>query len=335
MGYNNCVDKTRDELEKIVARLLPGIVAEQLAAMNAEQVEDAVPPGAARTADWYLDANDAIADFENQLAHIEFSPEGRGVTSDMRRYHWIAVDSRDRAAAILADAGRRDKSKDVYAAVGRGREALIRLRALLEGRPVPLQLLSPEELRTPNDAAQSPHTDARFHWKGKGTLEFPLDRPRADRRALIEIIYHKNGGTLREMVRTKDVIKQVGGTYIGEVPLVDVVQPEVTHLKFDGPVGSEWSVRVVDPEKLPELLDLTRGVGHGLYRHRLGHAKVFLQSLGEILVTFYPADLTPEHVARFDGETRTTIELPKAEGVLWIRTKGSWSIELASPGRRR
>lgn len=329
------MDKTRDELEKIVARLLPGIVAEQLAAMNSEQVEDAVPPGAARTADWYLDASNAIADFENQLAHIEFSPEGRGVTSDMRRYHWIAVDSRDRAVAILADAGRRDKSKDVYAAVGRGREALIRLRALLEGRPVPLQLLSPEELRTPYDAAQSPHTDERFHWKGKGTLEFPLDRLHADRRVLIEAVYGQSFGHLREMVRTQDVIRQVGKRFITETPLVQVVQPEVTHLKFDGDASSEWSVRIVDPEQLPDLLDLTRGVGHGLYRHRLGHTKVFLQSLGEIVVTFYPADLTPEHLANFDGETRTTIELPKAEGVLWIQTKGSWSIELAPPSRRR
>jgi hypothetical protein len=329
------VDKTRSELEKIVARLLPGIVAEQLAAMNGEQVEDAVPPGAARTADWYLDANAAIADFENQLAHIEFSPEGRGVTSDMRRYHWIAIDSRDRAVAILANAGRRDKSKDVYAALGRGREALIRLRALLEGRPIPLQLLSPEELRTPYDAAQSPHTDERFHWKGKGTLEFPIDRPRAERRALIESVYGKGSGMLREMVRTQDVIRQVDRAYVSETPHVQVVQPEVTHLKFDGAADSEWSVRVVDPEQLPELLDLTRGVGHGLYRHRLGHTKVFLQSLKEILVIFYPADLTPERLADFDGETRTTIELPKAEGVLWVKTKGSWSIELASPGRRR
>jgi hypothetical protein len=137
------------------------------------------------------------------------------------------------------------------------------------------------------------------------------------------------------MVRTQDVIRQVARQYISGAPLVQVVQPEVTHLKFDCDARSEWSVRVVDPEQLPDLLDLTRGVGHGLYRHRLGHTKVFLQSLDEIQVNFYPADLTPERLANFDGETRTTIELPKAEGALWIETKGSWSIELASPGRKR
>jgi hypothetical protein len=328
------VDNTRDELEKIVARLLPGIVAEQLAAMNGGQIEDAVPPRSARTADWYLDANDAIADFENQLAHIEFSPEGRGVTSDMRRYHWIAIESRDRAVAILADAGRRDKSKDVYAAVGRGREALIRLRALLEGRPVPLQLLTPEELRTPYDAAQSPHTDERFHGQGKGTLEFPLDRPRADRPVLIETVYRKGAGYLTSKVRTEDVILQIEETHIDDSPRVRVVQPEVTHLRFDGQATSQWSVRIVDPEQLPDLLDLTRGVGHGLYRHRLGQTRVYLQSLDRILVTFYPADLTPVRLAGFSGETRTTIELPKAEGVLWIRTKGRWSIELAPSDHR-
>lgn len=157
----------------------------------------------------------------------------------MRRYHWIAIDSRDRAVAILATAGRRDKSKDVYAALGRGREALIRLRTLLEGRPIPLQLLSPEELRTPYDAAQSPHTEERFHWKGKGNLEFPLDRPHAERRALIEAVYGRGYGILREMVRTQDVIRQVNKAFVAEAPHVQVVQPEVTHLDRTRLAGSQ------------------------------------------------------------------------------------------------
>ena len=341
------MNEPQSELERIVARLLPEIVAEQLAALNPQPVWDDVPgrpavtgPSAAphdRVPDWYREAGAAAADYANELALVEFDPEARDVTSEMRRFHWTAVDARDQAMRILGDAGRRDKSKDVYAAIGRGREALIRLRALRAGRPVPLQLLTPNELTGEPDVSHSPHTGERFRWKGKGDTEFLFDRPAPGKPALVSVTARPTPMRLLHMRRAEDGIEQVDFDVIDEnVPNVVVVGASVTHLKCTAYLGTtSWTVHVIDPERLPVLADRASGSGRAIYRYVGGRRKVVLQSLAQISATLYPPDLKPQELASFRGETRATISLPDSPGVLKITTDDRWSIDPAPEDRKR
>lgn len=341
------MNEPQSDLEQIVARLLPGIVAEQLAALNPQPVWDAVPgrpavtqqpaPQHDRVPDWYREAGAAAADYANELSLVEFDPEARDVTSEMRRFHWTALDSRDQAMRILGDAGRRDKSKDVYAAIGRGREALIRLRALRAGRPVPLQLLTPKELTGAPDLSKSPHTGERFFWKGSGGTEFLFDRPTPGKPVLVAVTGLQSALQVRHMRRTEDTVEQLDMDIINDKTVeVVVVGESVTHLKCATVYGAtSWTVRVIDPSRLPVLRDTASGSGRGLYWYVGGRRKVVLQSLQEITATFYPADLKPHTLASFRGETRTMIDLPAAPGVLRIITADRWSIDPAPSGPKR
>lgn len=344
MRYNDEVNEPQSELERIVARLLPGIVAEQLAALNPQPqpVWDDVPgrptvaqPAAVasrdRAPDWYREAGAAAADYANELAHVTFDPEARGVSSDMRRLHWTAVDARDQVMRILADVGRRDKSKDVYAAIGRGREALIRLRAASSGQPVPLQLLTPKELTGAPDVAHSPHTGDRFRWKGTGTSEFLFDRPEPGKPALVEVVGLQAGLQVRYMRRTLETIRQVDTDIVqGKTPTLRVVSPEVTHLKCDACFApTSWTVRVIHPEQLPRLKDTASGSERAVYWYVGGRRKVILQSLDAITLWFYAPDLKSRTLAQYGGETRAPVEMPAAAGVLRIQTAGRWSIDPA------
>lgn len=329
MRYNDEVNEPQSELERIVARLLPGIVAEQLAALNPrpQPVWDDVPgrPTAAQPAvgprdrvpDWYREAGAAAADYANELAHVTFDPEARGVTSDMRRLHWTAVDARDQAMRILSEVGRRDKSKDVYTAIGRGREALIRLRAVSAGQPIPLQLLTPKELSGQPDVSHSPHTGERFVWKGTGTSEFLFDRPERGKPTMLEVVAQQSGIELRHMRRTLESIRQVSSDIVSSNrPTLVIVEPETTHLKCDACFGpTSWTVRVLHPERLPPLQDTATGKGRAVYWYVGGRRRVILQSLQRILLTFYSPDLKPRTLAKFGGETRAPVEMPG--GFVW------------------
>ncbi|WP_157436685.1 hypothetical protein [Actinospica robiniae] len=341
------MNEPQSELERIVARLLPEIVAEQLAALNPQPVWDAVPGRPAITAkpaahhdrvpDWYREAGAAAAEYASELTGVEFDPEAREVTSEMRHFHRTAVDARDQAMQILGDAGRRDKSKDVYAAIGRGREALIRLGALRAGRPVPLRLFTPDELTGAPDTSQSPHTGRRFHWKGTGSSEFLFDRPHPGEPALVAVTNSRAGMELRHMRRTEDTIAQLALNFVGAEQLqVVVVGTSVTHLKCD-PMFRDvsWTVHVIDPRRLPALTDKASGSKSAIYRYDGGRRKVVLQSLADITATLYPPDLKPQELASFRGETRATIDLPASPGVLKITTTDRWSIDPAPKDRKR
>jgi hypothetical protein len=326
------------QLEEIVARMLPGIVAEQLAALERPANSAAGPrdhaPG------WTREAARALAGFDQQLAGLEFNAESPDVTADMRHYHGIAVEARDRAARLLADAGRRNKSKDVYSAIGRGREALIRLGALRDGRPVPLELLTPQELSGAPHHKLTAYTGERFHWSGKGSADFFLDRPVPHRPVLFQLVARAGAVYVRLMERTERQVTQHFESFVYKTPLLGIAGPDITHVKIVRTSARKWVFELLDLDRLSPLEDMTRGTGGANFRHEAGAVPVIAQCEQRTTIRFYAAcdcashcekgvHLQPTTVRQFTGEGRAEITLPRDRGIIEIDTTGRWSIDFA------
>jgi hypothetical protein len=330
-----------------VARLLPGLVAEQLAALGvtASAARDAAADQPAsrrdKVAPWLREAREAVDDFENQLATIDVGDGGDATSTELGRYHWIATHALEKANRILDEAGRRDQSKAVFAEIGRGREALVRLDALRRGRPVPLEILTQEELAGPPKPDSAVHTAERFAWKGQGGADFYLDRPFPHRTVLLEV---EVGGSrwvdLVMMERTDAVVAERSRQthWSNGIELV-AAAPEITHVKITDAESVPWSVRSVDPQAYPFLEDMTRGEGRRVFRHQLGAVDVTVQCLQGVILTFYelcdctkscnkPEHLDGESVAAFSGEARDHCRLPKKQGLLAIEGSGRWSLDI-------
>jgi hypothetical protein len=329
----------RSELERIVSRLLPGIVAQQLAEMGYRpQVRDGEPTGAHVAAaprdfvpQWYVDATAAVTEFADELARIAFDPEAPGVTSEMRRQHWAAVEARGKATGILAEApGRRDRSKDVYAAVGRGSQALTRLRAARQKQPTPPPQASPAVPAVGPYPVRATAWE-RTHWQGRFGSEIAFDRPDPRLPVLVEVTT-STSGTMAQMRRTEDVVEQVATSFIiRHQPHVGVIAPSATHIKFDGVTTGRWSLRVIDPDALPVLDESAGGSKSMLLQHTLGQVKAVLQAADSIILTLYPSNLRPRTIAQSPGPSRHTITLPETRGILHVDCTSQWSLDIVAP----
>jgi len=273
---------------------------------------------------------------------IDFDPEGSDTSSTMRRYHWIATEALVKAARILDEAGETDESKAVYAAVGRGRDALVRLDAVRNGRPVPLEVLTAEELAGPPRPERDPHVAERFAWEGHDDGDFSLDRPVPHRTVLLRAQSSDRRPLLIKMMeRTEQTVREVDHhRVLFAMSEVVAVPPEVTHLKLAEVLGQDWVVRLLDLDELPVLEDMTRAERGGIYHHTLGDVRVTVQCLDSTGLLFYQLCDCASHcdkrehkqariVAATSGEARTEVVLPKESGVLEVSTRNAWSIDIA------
>lgn len=337
------------ELEEIVARLLPGIVAEQLAALElpgykAGSTTDSGSPGAAielpaHSPGWAREAADALTAFSRQLDWLEFDAQSPDVTSDMRHYYGTAVEARDHAARLLAGAGRRNKSKEVYAAIGRGREALIRLGALRDGRPVPLELLTPEELSGAPHPPLTAYTGDRFRWSGKDSAEFLLDRPAPYQPVPYRVVSYGGGVYVTLMQRTEQRVAQHDKSWVYEKTIQGIAGPAITHVAIQRTSAKKWVFELLDPDRLSPLQDRMRGIGSATFRHEAGAVQAIAQCEQPTIIRFYaecdclsfcrkPTHLEPSTIKWFDGVTRDEITLPRERGMIEIDTAGRWTIDV-------
>jgi hypothetical protein len=290
----------------------------------------------------------ALAEYQRQLDEDAFQPEGKDVTSAMRAERRAAVDAADRAASWLRKSGR-NRDKEIYAAIGAGRKALIRLTALREHRPVPMPLLTAAELSGYVDVAADVHTEERFRWEGAGDAEILIDRPVFGKPVLVEFAavgrrFHELHIT--QVQRTDRILGDRGTTELWGPRMVfrEMVGPEITHLRITA--KSSWRLRVVPFDELPPLADETTGRGEACFRHTLGDRTVTIQGTVRGAVEFVPdcdcADVCAVYRHKsFDaightghGDFREDLTLPRENGMLYMKVDdGSlWSITVLDNG---
>ena len=332
-----------------VARLLPGLVAEQLAALGVKGTP------AARASAAYCSGRGPMTCRRGIGTHSRPPTTSRTSSPRPPLTTWPVLEPRaaatagsppkrlEKATRLLGEAGQKDQSKAVFAAIGRGREALARLDALRNGRPVPLEFLTRADLTAPPKPERTVHTAERFVWKGQGEADFSVDRPFPHRTLPAELKVGSRGSIHLVMMERTDavVVEHDTQKYWSGATDFLTVPPEITHFKIDQGKAS-WLLRAVDPARYPLLEDKTRGEERQIFRHRLGGVRVTVQCLNGLTIKFHEiCDCArtcgrTEHrkttyVKTFFGEAHNHCYLPKAEGLLVIEGSGRWSLDVSPP----
>ena len=286
------------------------------------------------------EATIALAEYRRQLDDVSFEPEADGVTSAMRAEHYAAVDAVARASSWVAQTGP-IRDKEIYAAIGAGRKALIRLTAMLEHRPVPQPLLTADELSGFVNAATDVHTGDRFRWEGDGDAEFLLDRPVSGKPVLLEVASlgepHQEVEAM-QIVRTDRVLRERGWSTVRRGSARrEMVSSEVTHVRVKG--NAPWCVRVIQPYELPPMGRVTNGQGEAWFRHTMGARKITIQGTEGGSLDFVPdcdcrgvctryGHYNMKDVGHYYGDFREDLNLPRRTGMLHVamRRKSLWSI---------
>ncbi|MEY9913671.1 hypothetical protein ABIA35_009944 [Catenulispora sp. MAP12-49] len=288
----------------------------------------------------------AVADFERQLDGLEFNPEAEGVTADMRAQY-------ARARAACSDAvNAMPNRKYVLPALGRGRDAFVRLEAMRNGRPVPLENLSRAELGVFGKQTALAATDARFTWKGKSRqAEFVLDRPEAGRPTLVRLSASGAGyvfATVAAVEHTAERVRDHSMFYAdAHGPTFAVVPVAVTHLRVEPMKSTAWVVTALPRDLLPTTDSVMRGKGAMAFHHRGDAVSVVLQVRGGGgRVDFYAdcdcrGDICEDdsmHRGFASGgrsffstvtkEYRENGFLPDKPGVIVVDLEGTWSLDV-------
>lgn len=286
------------------------------------------------------EATIALAEYRRQLDDVSFAPEADGVTSAMRAEHYAAVDAVARASSWVAQTGP-TRDKEIYAAIGAGRKALIRLTAMLEHRPVPQPLLTADELSGFVNAATDVHTGDRFRWEGDGDAEFLLDRPASGKPVLLEVAslgQPDQEVKATQIERTDRTLEEhYRGTARSGSVYRDMVSTDITHMRITA--NSSWQARVIQAYELPPMERVTTGRGEAWFRHTLGAVKIAVQGTEGGSLRFVP-DCTCKGVCTkydhcsvkgldyFSGAFRRDLILPRRTGMLHVSMyrKSVWSI---------
>ncbi|MEY9928914.1 hypothetical protein ABH926_003554 [Catenulispora sp. GP43] len=288
------------------------------------------------------EATIALAEYRRQLDDVPFSPEADGVTPAMRAEHYAAADAVARAASWVAQSGP-SRDKEIYAAIGTGRKALIRLTAMLERRPIPMPLLTADELSGHVNAATDVHTGDRFRWEGDGDAEFLVDRPVPGKPVLLEVVSlgerHLELNVVQVERTDRKLEEHRSGSAGRGLVFRKMARPEVTHLRITG--SGSWRARVVQPDELPPMERVTTGQGEAWFRHTLGARKVAIQGAEGGSLEFVPDctcrgictnydHCTPKALTYYSGEFREDRTLPRKNGMLSVSMypKSVWSVTI-------
>lgn len=328
------------QLESYESRL--ETLTAKLEALEARLVQAPAADGTAGLVLIRDEATIALAEYQRQLDETPFNPEAPSVTSAMRTEHRAAVDAAERAASWIGKSGQ-TRDKEVYAAIGAGRKALIRLAAMREHRPVPLPLLSADELAGYVNAAADVHTADRFRWEGTGPAEILLDRPVFGKPVFVEVA--RVGEPLAalhvtQVRRTDRSLKDLGTVILYEPDMVDrrLADPTVTHLRIAG--RTPWRARVIQADELPLMDDETTGRGGACFRHTLGATKVTMQGTVGGSMEFLPDcdcrgicdDYRHAYFQNVGsthfGDFREDVTLPARTGMLYLNmnSRSVWSV---------
>jgi hypothetical protein len=283
----------------------------------------------------------AVAELERQLDALEFNPEAEGVTADMRGLY-----SRARAAGVDASNAMPHR-KYVLPALARGRDALVRLDAMRNNRPVPLENLSRAELRAVGASATLAATDERFAWKGKRKpTEFLLDRPESGRPTLVRVSATGGGYvhvTVAAVERTAERIRDHTHAYVGGNGLTYAMIPAAaTHLRVEPTDSTTWAISALPHDLLPTTDSAMHGKGPKAFHHRRGSVPVVLQAQGGGgNVMFYADCDCREHcedesmhreglsgLGTATKEYRESGKLPEKAGVIIVDIEGTWSLDV-------
>ncbi|MEY9871176.1 hypothetical protein ABH931_000641 [Streptacidiphilus sp. MAP12-33] len=235
-------------------------------------------PGLHRLVRQFREQLEGVASAPEQTEQTERAePAGPAVGEYREAQDALAVAATELAGATEQRAGL------VREAVGRGRAALIRFEAVRSGRPVPLELVSRDELRGTRTERFRNITDERFLYRGRGRGEFLLDPPEAGAPALLDVTFRGEGPFKLEHVRRTAAgsarrarVDIWRGAYQG----TQLVGPDVTHLAVDCAGEDEWSVRVLPLTQARPLTTTARGRGPEVLRcEQTGHGLLTVQLL--------------------------------------------------------
>ncbi|GAA2016361.1 hypothetical protein GCM10009839_09880 [Catenulispora yoronensis] len=335
-------------LEAIVAKLLPGIVAEQLAALgigsptsvasaasapaplaDAVLSLDSVPPVRTRV------AAEVIAAYEAELAAVVFDPEAPSATPEARELHWTAKRALDHARRALAEA-EHDDGRAVAKEIADGREALDDLRESGVGTDLTI------EPTTAPGTALGPEP-AAYRWIGRDDQTIALDRPATHRTTFIAVtILDTWAPTVKVHLlesgsrRLKHVAKTTADRATANlIPL----PPNVTHVRVDANWRARWELRIVDLSDISPLATTASGPRGGFVHCTAVGARAILQTVNELeFHQIAVCDCTelcrnashqqPVRLRWYAEGTRMQITLPEEPCVLWAKTSAGWSIDV-------
>jgi len=285
-----------------------------------------------------------VREFQQQLDAISFDPDQADPTGPALAEYREAQDAL--AAATVehagATAGRR---KRVLAALGRGRAAVIRFEALRAGRPVPLELITRDELSAGQPERHRNSTEERFLFQGTGDGEFLLDLPEPGTPAILDVTVRGDGNFQLDYVR-----RTVAGSsrhrkvdaWQGEYRGREIVGPDVTHLAITAAGQNTWSIRVLPLSTARPLLTTARGHGNEVLHCDLAESGVLtvqllrnqrtsLTYLDESRLRDLAWDQYPlmgrRLVSTRDSEFRSE-EWIHGPGLLLLEARGDWALDL-------
>ncbi|WP_344638954.1 hypothetical protein [Kitasatospora cystarginea] len=304
---------------------------------------------------------DAVAGFRRQLAETAPPEDRAAATAEAaaiaaeRRDAWLALAAAE--AALRTPGGHR--ARRVFAALGDGRAALVRLIALRRGEPVPLELATPDELARPDWERHPTSSAARFRFRGTGPAEVLVDRPEPGRPALVEfsvrpptedLSFLGDRSHLDFVSRTEAATESFEGKKLtGTAQGVFLLPIGITHLKVACDPKAKWTLRLAPTTEAPEVTGRLRGQGPVVLRctgrgARLLRAQAlakdensyigYVDAAGERRSPRFGGflgGLAADLVANGIGEARGErwVEGP---GLVVVDSVGRWEVETTSEG---
>ncbi|WP_033352390.1 hypothetical protein [Kitasatospora aureofaciens] len=290
------------------------------------------------------DAASVIGELREQLAAVLVDPGAATLDPAAAGEYRRARTALDRAAEA-ARGLEPDRFRRVLAAVGTGRAALLRLEAMLAGRPVPLELITPEELAKAEWEHRPGLTSDRYYYEGRGPAEILVDRPEPGQPTLLDITVegddykHLSLITRTEGTTTAERFFSDPAPYRGR----ELVAVERTHVRIETEPDHQWSVRFRPLSDARSIEKHLYGQGHEVLicpasgRLRLnahlrqpGHnGRISFVSDSEVRAGV-PLDYTGEPgtmIAHGLGTFRRT-EPITGPGLVLVDTPGTWELEL-------
>ncbi|MGE7435806.1 MULTISPECIES: hypothetical protein [Kitasatospora] len=291
------------------------------------------------------DAEAVIGEFRDQLAALPVDT-GAATPDPAVLAEYRKAEAALERAVEAARGLERERLKRVLGAVGTGRVAVLRLEALLAGRPVPLELITPEELAKSEWDLRPGLTPDRFYYEGRGPAEIVIDRPVPGKAALLDLVcegadYKKLALITRSGAKTtEERFFSDSDPYRGR----ELVPAERTHVRIETEPKCQWSLRFRPLRDARPLTGSLRGQGpevllcpesgslrltaHLRQPGENGEVRFVDESDVEGGVEIDWSGDAGRMVAHGLGTFRRT-ESVDGPGLLVVRTPGTWELKLA------
>lgn len=256
---------------------------------------------------------EAVTVYGEELESLAFDPASPGATAAMIADYQAALDCYEQAkAAPVGD------EPEIARALDRGRAALVRLSARIDGRPIPIEALESALAPAPPVLV----SEDRYLHSGTAPGEFDVlvDRPEPGSPVIADIAFEGQGNFfVRPLTRTEGRLT-IGQTLVNFQRAYQgrhLVDTSVTHLRVEvknsqGPC--RWSVRLLPVDRALSFTGEAHGsTAHEVLAHTGGRVRIAVQ-------------------ARTTGTWRVTYRAPRRDsGTDWIHGLGDGFQDLVVP----